>query len=159
MIKIKEEVGYEIQKKLLIVSKIQTDIDNKIDREFVDRLFNKFRVLVSELKEKVDQIQSTFLSWVTREELEEVLIQFSNNLKDIKDTAVGTTKYQCLLCGKPRTHVSGMMLLNQNEEENEKEINKSTSKSKSRIQSPLSPKKRLLTPSLPRDIVQLITSK
>jgi len=151
----KFEVQKEIERNLRVVEQFRSEIDNKMDREFVDRLFNKFRVLVSELKDKVDQIQCTFLSWVTREELEEVLEHFANSLKEAKDTAVGSSKFRCLLCGKPRTHVSGMIITN-HEEDTPEEPQKPSSMLKSRVQTPVSPKKRNHAP-IPRDVVQFLT--
>ncbi|OHT12237.1 hypothetical protein TRFO_18043 [Tritrichomonas foetus] len=87
-----------------------SQIDNKIDREFVERMFNKFRVALGEMNEKIENIQCSFLEWVTRDELEVVLQNFVNVISDVKDTAASKSKYNCLLCGKPRNHVAGMMV-------------------------------------------------
>ena len=97
----KAETAKEIQNGLKVVDTIASKIDMKIDRDFVERMFNKFRVVVADLKEKIQQIQCTFMGWVTREELQEVLEKFVDQLADVNDTAVGSSKYKCLLCGKP----------------------------------------------------------
>lgn len=85
-------------------------IDNKIDREFVERMFNKFRIAMNELNEKVENLQCSFLEWVTRDELEMVLQNFVKVVSDVKDTAASKSKYNCLLCGRPRQHLAGMMI-------------------------------------------------
>lgn len=159
----KIEAQKEVANGLKVVDKISAQIETKIDREFVDKMFNKFRVVISELKDKIDAIQCTFMGWVTREELEQVLDKLVEQLQEVKDTAGGSSKFRCLLCGKPRTHISGMLVTNSmselddEDEETEFKPKKPTMRSKSRISSPKIPK-RSHTPTVPRDVVQLLTS-
>ncbi|KAK8852390.1 hypothetical protein M9Y10_017364 [Tritrichomonas musculus] len=87
-------------------------VDGKIDRDFVERMFNKFRVMFNEMNEKVDNLQCSFLEWVTRDELEMVLQKFISVVTDVKDAAATKAKYNCLLCGRPRQHLAGMMISN-----------------------------------------------
>lgn len=91
------------------VDQVISLIDIKIDREFVERMFNKFRVMVNEINEKIDNLQCSFLEWVTRDELEMVLQKFAGVVADVKDAAATKTKYNCLLCGRPRQHLAGML--------------------------------------------------
>jgi hypothetical protein len=93
-----------------VVDKVMTMIENKIDREFVERMCNKFRVLLADLNEKVENVRCSFLEWVTRDELEAVLQTFAGVVGEVRDTAATTGKYGCLLCGRKRSHVAGMML-------------------------------------------------
>lgn len=92
------------------VDKVVSLIDGKIDREFVERMFNKFRVMLTEMNEKIDNVQCSFLQWVTRDELELVLQKFLELITDVKDTAATKAKYHCLLCGRPRNHLAGMLV-------------------------------------------------
>ena len=92
------------------VDQFVSQIDNKIDREFVERMFNKFRNAMNEMNEKIDNLQCSFLEWVTRDELEMVLNNFVKVISDVKDTAASKSKYNCLLCGRPRQHLAGMMV-------------------------------------------------
>ena len=62
------------------------------------------------MNEKIDNVQCSFLEWVTRDELELVLEKFLGVVSDVKDAAATKTKYNCLLCGKPRNHLAGMMI-------------------------------------------------
>jgi hypothetical protein len=95
----------EIQK---MVNEMITKVEGKIDREFVERMFNKFRVILSDLNEKIENIQCSFLEWVTRDELELVLNRFIGVVKEVNDAAGTKVKYNCLLCGRPRGHLAGM---------------------------------------------------
>lgn len=167
----KTETQKEVQNGLKIVDQVSTKIDQKIDRDFVERMFNKFRIIISDLKDKIDQIQSTFLGWVTREELQQVLEKFVDQLHEAKDTAGGSSKYKCLLCGRPRTHVSGMIVGDAisnayGDEDDEAMSNygddralKIKKKAATRVPSPTTPKnpKRCKTP-VPRDVIQFLTS-
>jgi hypothetical protein len=91
-----------------MIDTVLTKIDGKIDREFVERMFNKFRVMLGDLNEKIANIQCSFLEWVTRDELELVLQKFLGIVRDVNDAAGTKVKYNCLLCGKPRAHLAGM---------------------------------------------------
>ena len=84
-------------------------VDNKVDRSFVEKMFNKFRIMMKELNDKVDDISYSFLNWVTRDELEMVLQRFMNLLNNKSDTCGTTSKFTCLLCGRPKAHLSGMI--------------------------------------------------
>jgi septal ring factor EnvC (AmiA/AmiB activator) len=85
-------------------------MDQKIDREFVERMFNKFRVMLTELNEKIENLQCSFLEWVTRDELELVLSKFAAVVGDVQDSAVAHAPYECLVCGRKRLHVAGMLI-------------------------------------------------
>jgi hypothetical protein len=93
------------------VDEMITKVEGKIDRDFVERLFNKFRVMLGEVNEKVETIQCSFLEWVTRDELELVLQKFLGVVREVNDAAGTKVKYNCLLCGRPRQHLAGMSLL------------------------------------------------
>lgn len=163
----KAETAKEIQNGLKVVDTIASKIDTKIDRDFVERMFNKFRVVVADLKEKIQQVQCTFMGWVTREELQEVLEKFVDQLADVNDTAVGSSKYKCLLCGKPRTHISGMIVgpgpsvddfeiddLDSVTDAAKKLVRPKTGISSAKMTKRI-PRR---TPPQPRDVVQLLTS-
>ncbi|KAH0795843.1 hypothetical protein GPJ56_000210 [Histomonas meleagridis] len=160
--RIKIEVQKEIKNGLKTIDTVITKIDQKIDRDFVERMFNKFRVVIGELNEKIEQIQTTFLGWVTRDELQEALQLFAEQMKEVKDTAVGSSKYRCLLCGKPRTHVSGM-IINGNSDDDEDEIDKpqnnSAIKNNTKLPSNFKVAKRGDTTVVPRNVVQFLTGK
>jgi hypothetical protein len=93
-----------------IVDGVMTMIDLKIDREFVERMFNKFRVMLAVMNEKIENIQCSFLEWVTRDELTLVLEKFAGIVGEVQDSAAATGKYGCLLCGRKRSHVAGMSM-------------------------------------------------
>ena len=162
--RVKKAVMETVEERLKITTKIQAEIETKIDRSFVERMFNKFRVLIAELKERVDSSLLNFKDWITRDELEEILGRFSTSLQDIKDTAGASSKYRCLLCGRPRTHISGMIVNSpRNEEEDQSERSEKSetrpkTASKVNLKQPKSIR-RPLSHAMPRDVVQLITGK
>jgi hypothetical protein len=114
------------------------------------------------LKNKIDQVQCTFMSWVTKEELHEVLDKFAEEIAIVKDTAGAKSKYTCLLCGKPRTHVSGMIRTSASDDGEEDELPKSGSRPAAGTGRPNTATPRLRMPTdrpkrpHPRDVVQLV---
>ena len=135
------------------VDKVITLIDGKIDRDFVERMFNKFRVMLNEINEKMENLQLSFLDWVTRDELELILQRFLGMVTNVNDTAGIQTKYSCLLCGKPKSHLSGMM------SDVEKPTLETSPKKQTRssLNSSYKKKKNDLNPQ-PRDVIQLLTN-
>jgi hypothetical protein len=157
--RVRVEVMKEVQSKLKVVDSVSTKIDAKIDREFVERMFNKVRIVVGELKTKIDDIHCTFMGWITREELNEVLEKFAQQLAEVRDTAGAKSKYRCLLCGKPRTHVAGMFVApptDDSEDEPDKPPEKQRPVTRGSVQAD---KKRKAGPVRPRDVLQLLTTE
>jgi hypothetical protein len=159
----KGEAVKAVEERLKVVDTISTQIDLKIDRDYCERMFNRFRLVTMELKNRIDDDRATFMGWVTREELELALEKLVGRLADIKDTAIATSKYNCLLCGKPRTHVSGMFIGEIAEVEEEfgppQPKQTKTMRQGTRVSAPHVGRgmKRAVTPSGPRDIIQLLT--
>lgn len=108
----KEKMNEQAREVKKSIDHVISLVDGKIDRDFVERMFNKFRVMVNEMNEKIDNLQCSFLEWVTRDELEMVLQKFISIVTDVKDAAATKAKYNCLLCGRPRQHLAGMMIGN-----------------------------------------------
>jgi hypothetical protein len=106
----KEDMSTQAAELKKIVDTVLTMIELKIDREFVERMCNKFRVMLADMNEKIENIQCSFLEWVTRDELEVVLQRFAGVVSEVQDAAAATAKYECLLCGRKRSHVAGMIL-------------------------------------------------
>ena len=163
----KAESQKEVANGLKVLNPVIAKIDTKIDRDYVDRMYNKFRVIIKELKDKIDQMQTTFLGWVTREEMMEVLQNFVSELHEVKDTAVGQSKYRCLLCGKPRSHIAGMIITNPSiseEEDFHENVSEQISRPRTSIKSPKLSKpiqndaKRIKTPAPARNVIQLLTT-
>jgi hypothetical protein len=156
----RNETVKEVQSQLKVVNAIATKIDSKIDRDFVERMFNKIRVVVGELKNRIDQAQGTFMDWITREELHEVLEKFAEQLANVKDTAGAKSKYRCLLCGKPRSHLAGMIFTPGLDEFEDfarpQEKEKKGSRPNTRRESAHTGRPRKAGMAAPRDVVQLL---
>lgn len=107
---IHEKVQLQVEQMRKDVNSAISAVDQKIDREFVERLFNKFRLMLNEMNEKINNMQCSFLDWITRDELEMVLQKFMTMINENNQgTAATNSKFNCLLCGRPRAHLSGMI--------------------------------------------------
>ena len=105
---IREELNKEVEEAKKASTSALSLIDKKVDREFVEKVFDKLRIMMNAFNDQLENMQCSFLNWVTRDELEIVLKEFSNHL--FNDNSSGTTsKYTCLLCGKPKNHLAGMI--------------------------------------------------
>lgn len=83
-------------------------LDRKVDREFDERLFEKFRVYINQLKESVNNLSAQSEVYATREEVEEVKkIATGIPMKVIDQCSVARKGPVCLFCGRPKTSVAG----------------------------------------------------
>jgi hypothetical protein len=138
-----------------------TMMDQKIDREFVERMFNKFRAMLSELNEKIESLQCSFLEWVTRDELELVLSRFAAVVGDVQDSAVAHAPYECLVCGRKRSHVAGMLIGGDPPDQARPKTTTSQPLPKGRkpIMSPIAKDSAPMAPAQKiRDVVQFVTT-
>lgn len=85
-------------------------MDQKTDRDSVERMFNKFRVILTDLNEKIENQQCSFLERVTRDELELVLLKFTAGVGDVQDSALVHASYECFVCGRKRLQVARMLI-------------------------------------------------
>lgn len=82
-------------------------LDRKIDREYVERLFDKFRVLVHGLNERVKELANVNGDYATREDVA-LLAQILKKLPSGKRPATALKKGPgCLFCGKSRGAIVG----------------------------------------------------
>lgn len=102
---------------------LMSSIDRKVDRDFVERLFNKFRVLLNDMNDKVIQIQSGSDKYATLNQIEEVFKMIENVKSNIQanasanstnnhfhkdEAAAGKRSFQeCLFCGRKINLVAG----------------------------------------------------
>ena len=82
-------------------------LDRKIDREYVERLFDKFRVLVHGLNERVKELANINGDYATREDVA-LLAQILKKMPTGKRPATALKKGPgCLFCGKARGAIVG----------------------------------------------------
>lgn len=82
-------------------------IDRKIDRDYVERLFDKFRIMIHGLNDRVRELASLTGDYATRDELEiiaKIIKRIPNDTRPV--TAM---KKGCLFCGKPGRSVAGQI--------------------------------------------------
>ena len=88
---------FQLEKNDLILS-----IDRKVDREMVERLFDKFRMIINHLNEKVKDISNLMNNFITQEDFEKV-IEFIKHLPEINEKTLGIKKGpECLFCGRTK---------------------------------------------------------
>lgn len=83
-------------------------LDRKVDREFDERLFEKFRVYINQIKETVNNLSQQVENYATRDEVEEVKkIATGIPVKVIDQGPVVRKGPVCLFCGRPKTSITG----------------------------------------------------
>ena len=83
-------------------------LERKVDREFDERLFEKFRTYITQLKDAIADVNNRVSDLVTHSELDAVRkIAISIPTKVVDTCAVGRRGPECLFCGRPKTGVVG----------------------------------------------------
>lgn len=90
-----------------------TDIESKIpyfvEKDYVAKFFSKMRTTINDLNDSVVQMRQSMPERVTKDELQNVATDIYRSLTKEQETIGGTTSYRCLLCGRPKTSISGMI--------------------------------------------------
>lgn len=87
---------------------LESDIDRKVDREIVERLFNKFRLMLKSLNDKLNNLHIAVTNCATISDLEN-LIQVIQNKDSLDKSSALRRAHTCLFCGKPRNSVVGQL--------------------------------------------------
>lgn len=87
---------------------VLSSLERKVDRDFDERLFDKFRVYMVKLGEKLNDLNNRVMDFATHEELNNVvnLVKVLTNAK--KETTTALKKGpECLFCGRGRAAIQG----------------------------------------------------
>ncbi|OHT12040.1 hypothetical protein TRFO_18229 [Tritrichomonas foetus] len=82
-------------------------IERKIEREYVERLFDKFRVIIHGLNDRIKELASLNNDCATRQDMQ-LVVQFLKNMP--KESRPGTAVKKgpsCLFCNRPKTSIAG----------------------------------------------------
>ena len=91
------------------IVEIESKIGNFVDKDFVQKFFQKMRSTINEINSNVDIMKQTLPDRVTKDEVQSIIEELYHNLTSDKETSGGTQSYRCLLCGRPKTAISGMI--------------------------------------------------
>jgi archaellum component FlaC len=84
-------------------------LDRKIDRDYVERLFNKFRALIHALNDRVKELATLGDEYARREELDVIAKLMHRMLGDVRPAAAVKKGPNRLFCGRPKTALRGQI--------------------------------------------------
>ena len=92
----------EAQKKVLV------GLDRTVDRDFVEKVFDKFRVIVAGMNDRVIELGKLVEGFASQKDLQE-LAYIVKNAQSQQNNITSAAKRGpcCLFCGRPRTSVAG----------------------------------------------------
>jgi hypothetical protein len=90
-------VGTLMREKADIISAL----DRKVDREFIERLFNKFRTMIVAVNERVREMAAMTEKFATQKEVQAVA-QLVYQIPEFNETAASRVGPECLICGRTR---------------------------------------------------------
>jgi hypothetical protein len=85
---------------------LMSAIDRKVDRDLVERLFNKFRSMVMGMNDRIREFAALTEKFATQGDLKAVM-ELLNQLPGMKETAASRVGPECLVCGRTRAQVGG----------------------------------------------------
>lgn len=110
--KVKEELDIQsinnnVNKVSNEYSEVMSAIERKIDREYVERLFDKFRSIIHGINDRVKELADLNNDFATRQDFHN-LLQFVKNMpKELRPGTVLKKGPACLFCGKPKASLVG----------------------------------------------------
>jgi hypothetical protein len=87
-------------------NEIISAMDRKVDRDFVERLFNKFRAMMVAMNERVRELAALTEKFATQKDVKAVA-QLVCQIPEFNETAASRVGPECLICGRTRGQVGG----------------------------------------------------
>jgi hypothetical protein len=81
--------------------------DSKVDRGLVEKMFDRFHGVVSELKNGLDDLKNALEQTATREEINGIIEDLLGSLNMETETSIGRVK--CIACGREMNKVAGAL--------------------------------------------------
>ncbi|KAH0795258.1 hypothetical protein GPJ56_000707 [Histomonas meleagridis] len=106
---LRSQFQLQIDDNIKRLNEIEPKLYNFIDKEYIQKLFNKLRFTINEISGTVTQLKQAMPERITREELQNVAEELYKALTSDKETSGGTQSYKCLLCGRPKAAITGMI--------------------------------------------------
>lgn len=109
VIEVRSQLLQIIDKNTLRLNSIESKIDNFVDKDYVQKFFQKMRCIITEINSNMTTMKQLIPERVTKEEMQNLIEELYHALTSDQETSGGTTSYRCLLCGRPKTSISGMI--------------------------------------------------
>lgn len=88
---------------------LMSAVDRKVDRDMVERLFNKFRTIVMSLNDRVNEMSGLLGRCATQQEVEAVA-KVVTHIPAMSDKAAGVKiGPECLFCGRAKSSLAGQV--------------------------------------------------
>lgn len=85
-------------------------IDTFVDKEYVSKFFTKMRITIEDINRTVEFCKGQLPDKATKEYVQSVIEDLYRAFAKDESTSGGTKNYRCLLCGRPKTNISGMII-------------------------------------------------
>ncbi|OHS99419.1 hypothetical protein TRFO_34089 [Tritrichomonas foetus] len=82
-------------------------LDRKIDRDYVERLFDKFRSMIHSLNDRVKELAGSNSDYATRQDIQNVIQAIKSMSKSERPGTVLKKGPTCLFCGRPKATIAG----------------------------------------------------
>ena len=107
---VRTQLQLQIDQNTERLNAVEEKTETFVDKEYVSKFFTKMRIVINETNSSVEQIKASNPEKVTKEDLHKAMEDLYAALSHEESTSGGTTSYRCLLCGRPKTQISGMIL-------------------------------------------------
>ncbi|OHT15397.1 hypothetical protein TRFO_14164 [Tritrichomonas foetus] len=109
IIEVRAQLMQQIGNNTKRLGDIESKIDNFVDKDYVQKFFQKMRAIINEINSNVESMKTTMPDRVTKDEMQNVVEELYHALTADQETSGATQSYRCLLCGRPKTAISGMI--------------------------------------------------
>ena len=108
LVEMRTELQMKIEAALQHALAAEKNMDNKVDKEFVNDFFRKMRTVVNDLKTQLDEVKNSMPERVTHDEMQSMATDLYKVLTKDQNATAGTVNYRCLFCGAEKKGVSAI---------------------------------------------------
>lgn len=109
VIEVRSQLMLAIDKNTKRLNQIEAKIGNFVDKDYVQKFFQKMRAVITDVNSSVNLMKQALPERVTKDEMQNLIEELYHSLTSDQETSGGTSNYRCLLCGRPKTSISGMI--------------------------------------------------
>jgi hypothetical protein len=109
IIDIRTQLQLQVDQNTTRLNALEPAIAAFVDKDFVAKFFSKMRATLNELSGQVSVMRQALPDRVTKTEMQDSLEEMVRSLTQGQETSGGSTSYKCLLCGREKKAIAGMI--------------------------------------------------
>jgi hypothetical protein len=109
IIDIRSQLQLQVDQNTTRLNALDVAFPTLVDRDYVAKFFSKVRATLNEISNQITVVRQSIPDRVTKSEMQDSLEEVVRFVTQGNETSGGATSYKCLLCGREKKAIAGMI--------------------------------------------------